>query len=249
MTDFTSATLARAMLAFDTHDFRDANHQLISRERVLVPILSIEYRRVGQRHKIVPFAVRTAFEWWDVEWCKRDGQCYYHCSGGGGSGLTCREMTEAARRKRNCLEQETTGRWLKFDGRADISFGRFCDVNASVPIWYDRNLVRVMQNPKGMRDEEKPARNGDEYLRLCGYLPVANPLELGDGILNPFQTDSFQSFGDRQCEYCKICDDWLPDEELCEHVRWCDEHGVFGGPGKDQDDGCPADETCESDAD
>ena len=29
--------------------------------------------------------------------------------------------------------------------------------------------------------------------------------------------------------YCKICDDWMPEDEPCEHLVWDD--GCWGGPG------------------
>lgn len=31
--------------------------------------------------------------------------------------------------------------------------------------------------------------------------------------------------------YCKVCDDWMPDDEPCEHLVWDDEVGCWGGSG------------------
>jgi hypothetical protein len=31
--------------------------------------------------------------------------------------------------------------------------------------------------------------------------------------------------------FCKICCDWYPDTDHCEHIAWNDEDGWWGGPG------------------
>jgi hypothetical protein len=42
--------------------------------------------------------------------------------------------------------------------------------------------------------------------------------------------DQLESMEEHSVNYCSICDDYLPDEEPCQHIVWCDECCMFSAP-------------------
>lgn len=67
-------------------------------------------------------------------------------------------------------------------------------------------------------------------LQGMGFELVAKPLVLGGGTeRNPF---IYGVEGD--VVYCTKCRDHLPEDDVCEHVFWCDDCGEWGGDASDK---------------
>lgn len=213
---------------------------------VQVPVLLIEYRKEGDRY--IPFSVITPWDTWDVEWCKRDSQTYYH-NVGSGMWMPWREFNNGTVRTCNgggkdpeLKKTSRTGQRVEFFGKTRWHPGKFVNPNAGVPVWLDPR-VNVCTEWKSDADPGTPVKRPEAYLLARGYKPIAEPLDLGDGITNPFETDDYLSFGDTSCEYCRVCDDWLPSTdnwsgELCDHLRWCEKHSQWTGRGLDKSERC-----------
>ncbi len=104
----------------------------------------------------------------------------------------------------------------------------FVDRNADVPIWFDRDLITPCTNDL----ESRPL--SDDDLRGMGYKVISEPLPLGEpGHFHPLQGNSHYSLFWGQTVYCSVCKDSMPSEDwyLCEHIFWCEKHGVYGGEG------------------
>jgi hypothetical protein len=39
---------------------------------------------------------------------------------------------------------------------------------------------------------------------------------------------------ERSCYWCSACKDMLPDNDVCEHMDWCDDCGVMNTPDDDE---------------
>lgn len=148
-------------------------------------VVFIEYRE-GRPFEVVTIEDDGEIRgrnYYDVEYCKRDKQLYYHFSGGGG--------TEA-------LEpQEGVVFWTAPD----------------FPVKPEPGAVRRKRATYRKKLEE--AFNGQWF----------------DGI------------SESECEYCPVCDDHLPTEDvgfsLCDHVWWCDDTGWWSKPGERCPWNCP----------
>lgn len=209
---------------------------------IRVPVLLIEYHEtpIGLR----PFTACTPWDSWDVEFCKRDGRCYYQ-NAGSGLWLPWREFNDGV--VRTCSRRLTRRRTkrqeqaVEFFGRARWNPHSFADRDAGVPVWLDPR-VQVCTRWKSHDDPGAPVERPAQYLKSLGYTPVDRPLDIGDGIANPFETDDYLSFGDTRCEYCRVCDDWLPTDnwsgDVCDHLRWCDKHGQWTGRGLGKQERC-----------
>lgn len=174
----------------------------------------IEYTiKPGTADEIIPFEITTERSVFDVEWCRRDGRLCFHCSG---AGRFYRRFEPCNLRRRS---QKT-------------------------PLWYDRERVKI-----GLQSWRRPhlrenliAKRPDAYLKALGYQPLDEPIRF-DGVVNPFDHDDWQAFDDSPTEYCRKCDDWLPTNDcwsdwLCGHVFYCEDCGMWSGPGKCKGDRC-----------
>ena len=230
-------------MAADYHRFRGADGLYGSEVGFQVPVLVIEYRRVSTRtgkRQVVPFSVVTTSETWDVEWCRRDQCCYWHSSGSG-LWLPWREWNAGIIRtfsddgKDNARpigpDDPQTPRGIEWFGRCRYYASQFANPeNSRVPIWWERQAVDFSR-----RLGKTKVRDPEKYLRECGYVPLAQPLNLG-GTRNPFETEDFQN-GTEECTYCSTCRDCLPSGdsyEPCRHLYWCNDCGMFRGIGADE---------------
>lgn len=72
------------------------------------------------------------------------------------------------------------------------------------------------------KDGDEPISES-ELLKM-GYLLLTEPIQLdsgwGDSSPNPFDHANADD-----CIECVECDDWIPEDSMCEHMRWCDECG------------------------
>lgn len=109
---------------------------------------------------------------------------------------------------------------------------------ASLPgkIWTAPN-VRLHR----WESRDKPEiRVDDAILKKMGYRRLKQPLLLkdwrGNKTRNPFEAGEEC---DGHMEYCSICDDYLPDESLCDHLMWSDSNGMIFGSGGER----PGEET------
>lgn len=76
--------------------------------------------------------------------------------------------------------------------------------------WISSKRPRVFFRPDRMRDE----------LLKRGYRLLDRPLVVpGSRSRNPFAVAEEPS---GHLVYCKVCDDWFPFEDECEHMEWCD---------------------------
>lgn len=85
--------------------------------------------------------------------------------------------------------------------------------------------------------DEKTISNAE--LLAMGYEIINEPLLLDSGWGRP-STNPFDHAESGGCLYCRECDDWLPEDEMCQHLDWCDECGmwVYGADGT-YNDGTP----------
>lgn len=136
---------------------------------------------------------------YDFEWCRTNGQLYWHLSGFGG------DPTEFMVSGFSKPSPPPAKLWLAPGVRAV-------------------EYVAKTRTTRPLTDRQLLAR---------GYLRIARPLALtrlldefarkrGEATRNPFDVAD----GDRECVYCRHCDDYLPGTDetwVCDHVRWCDD--------------------------
>lgn len=168
------------------------------------PILLIEYCENK------PHSVITAWDCWDVDWCKRDQMMYFHLSGGK-CQLNWTEHSGGFCHDRGCTEYRKStvdGQVVEFHGKVDIDLKYSREI-----VWVNRHFVNVAND--------------------AGKTILDSPIDLGDGVVNPFLHNDFG--GDTPTVYCSTCDDNLPDDDLCDHLDWCEEHCTYKGS---TPDGC-----------
>lgn len=165
-------------------------------------IVAIVYNPNGPRRCLLPFSAFTVRHdkppkdgWisgiYDIEWCRRDGMLYYHCSGGGGHFY----LNRVCRRK----------------GEPHCA------------VWWNSKLVTPHRD-----NGKQPAMLTPHQVRRLGYRIVSRPLRiLGTSDRHPLE-NLFSGLEDTM--YCSKCDDWLPFDNMCSHVLWCDECGWWSTP-------------------
>lgn len=197
----------------DVHEWRDQNRTLLYRGPCRVPILMIEYHdvKIQRSRHIVPFSVTTAWDDWDVEWCRRDATCYYERVGSSSLWLPHEETKEP-----------TTGEYgIRFHCTASLR------IPARHLFWFERAAVKIVV------PSDSPIQDPERYLLSRGCCTPLTPVEIEPGIMNPFETDDFLTYGEKGCIYCTKCKDYLPIADPCRHLWWCQECGVWSGPGSD----------------
>jgi hypothetical protein len=173
---------------------------------------------VNERDKSRP--VTECAQWYDVEWCRRDKQHYWHNSGGGGEPYVW-----------HC-----NGAFVKPDP-------------PPARIWLAPG-VKAMEYVEGTRCEKmRPVSDAEllkkGYRRILRPVELTRLLpewdrKQGKRTWNPFDVME----GDTECHWCEKCRDHLPDTDggwLCDHLRWCDLCGwwAYDKPHRRQDDGEP----------
>lgn len=69
--------------------------------------------------------------------------------------------------------------------------------------------------------------------------------EFGYAVLPKYPGNPFADAIEQDCQSCSICEDYLPVENLCEHVWWCRTLGWYAGPGADEPSKPCKDPDCE----
>jgi hypothetical protein len=125
-------------------------------------------------------------------------------------------------------------------GYGHFTLAEYCKKRPRHLIWYDPTFIspaiysHIKRRSRGVRSKVRQRMN-----RL-GYFRIKQPLILfGGETANPFEWLESQQ---GECEYCRVCKDWLPvdywGESVCEHIDWCEEHAMWCGPGADDSCGC-----------
>lgn len=113
---------------------------------------------------------------------------------------------------------------LYYDATETGPLGGFCVsrfVNPNPPlakIW----LKDGIKATPSWKDSDEPFTESE--LLEMGYLLIAEPLtlDLGWGTPSP---NPFDHAIEGDCVQCVKCDDLIPEDNICEHMAWCDECG------------------------
>jgi hypothetical protein len=148
-------------------------------------------------------ATGTCAEWWDFDWCKRDGTLRYHNSGSGG------EIRFHVARFVHPTPPKAE-LWVA-DGLPVVTAARRKDGT-----WGERRVGAAELLRRGYARIARPRS-----------LPLVNayPYRKVKTTLNPFEAG-----WEGDTIYCDRCDDHLPSEDTyrpCDHVEWCDECGMW----------------------
>lgn len=87
-------------------------------------------------------------------------------------------------------------------------------------VWWDASLVAPTNG--AICSQRKLSHS---TVRRMGYDILTEPVPLLGGSANPFLEASQDS-----TEFCIKCHDYLPTENLCQHVWWCERCGGYSVP-------------------
>lgn len=94
--------------------------------------------------------------------------------------------------------------------------------NPSIPpssfLWWDKSI-----HPES-NDGQARRHLTVEEIKAIGYGVIGEPLEI-DGSKNPFDNAEYG-----ELQYCSECDEFFREDDLCEHIWWCDKCGWFSTP-------------------
>lgn len=168
-------------------------------------------------HDNKPHSVFSRAKWanvYDFEWCENDQICAYHNSGSGGLPY----LNKYVQRRPPVLK-----------------------------IWV-RPGTQLVGNHDWPKRKKFSAKSARRKLARWGMKLIDSPVLLQSALGmtgNPFEWDLA---GHGSAEYCTECemfhyDDGYGDGQLCEHVGFCEEHGMRNGKGCS--DGCDCWENAE----
>lgn len=158
-------------------------------------ILSVVYDLDMHPHSVNVCNWSGGVDAYDFAWCKRDACCYHHLSGGGG-GVPFLEGVP------HFLTSAGNG-WVGTGKRRRF---RYHYHRARTRLWLDPSVDRV-RVAGGRKHEMEVDRDG---LRRDGWFLLHR-------AANPFDDAE-----DDRAHWCVFCEDDLPEENLCEHLDWCD---------------------------
>lgn len=104
---------------------------------------------------------------------------------------------------------------------------------AGVPIWWNRELV----HPTSGRST-RHIRLSNDTVRRWGMVILPKPAKILGGSCHPFDSSVKYSVTEGECEYCNVCDDFIPTDALCEHIDWCEECACYKGEGVNESERC-----------
>lgn len=87
-------------------------------------------------------------------------------------------------------------------------------------VWWDKSIV----TPISDCSSRKLSLNG---VKRRGFEILDAPLNVLESGANPFNNAI-----EDEVEWCSVCKDHLPTEELCRHIFWCDKCGDYSKPGE-----------------
>ncbi len=147
------------------------------------PIVAIKYHKSGKRW--TPHSVLSEGSTFDFDYCRRDDDVYYHCSGSGGTRVYCHPFTNPG-------------------------------IHARMWVSPKYELVDSKSNPITRK----------QALSLGYRVFTATPE-------NPFDSASEAEGG---TDYCIVCDDRMPGDNMCKHVHYEDGCGNTLGCGSPEVD-------------